>query len=312
LSDVVLLKLLAYVWKRFGCAPEDPRSKMASLPARIQGESKGMVEIPAVASKIGKSNREENIPESVIKDGDNKTQRNVTKWDLLRGLKFAAQDFLQIGTAMANEQFGRFNDPSVINAPNLPTGAYKILRNDLLAENIKRLLEQLRDADARGGFDQLRGIGAANRDPVAKRWKTLKRDFPDVRSMISRLQPERDRIRDWVVGSRPFSSSGLYIVAADDKSADAIAQALGDKGLHSPDELAAFTRRLAEIDKDARFRLQKQELTDIDPRETRCKELLELGIEIIERYPGLGRLISFETELPYHPNHEEGGFGEEC
>jgi hypothetical protein len=312
LSDIVLLKLLAYFWKRFGCAPEDARSRMVSQPAVIRGESKGMLEIPAVAPKIGETNRRENTFESVIKDGNNKRQRNVTKWDLLRGLKLTAQNFLQIGTAMANEQFGRFNDPSVINAPNLPTGAYTILRNDLLAENIKTLLEQLRDASGGGGFDQLKGIRAASRDPVAKRWKTLQRDFPDVRSMISGLQPERDRIRDWVVGGSPFSSSCFYIVAADEKSADAIAQALGDEGLHGPDDLTAFTRRLAEIDKDTRFQVQKQELTGIDPRETRCKELLELGIKIIERYPGLGRLIRLETELPYHPNHEEGDVGEEC
>jgi hypothetical protein len=31
----------------------------------------------------------------------------------------------------------------------------------------------------------------------------------------------------------------------------------------------------------------------------------------MEKYPGLSRLISLETRLPYHPNHEEGHFEDE-
>jgi hypothetical protein len=309
LSNVVLLKLLAYFWKRFGCPSGESRSRMVSPPAVVQAQSKNMCEIPAVQSGIGKSSKPDDTSESVIQDGDNKKrQRAVTKWDLLRGLKCAAKEFLQLGTVMADEEFGRFVDTSVMSAPNLPTGVYTILRNDILAQSIGRLMDQLRAADSKDGLGQSKSIREADRDLVARRWKTLKLDFPEVAAMISKLHPERDQMRAWIKNGRHLSSSCLYIVAADEKFENAIAQALGDKDLHGPDDLAAFTRRLAEIDKDARFQLDKPEPADVDLREARCKELLELGIKIIGRYPGLNRLISLETELPYHPNREEGQF----
>ena len=81
--------------------------------------------------------------------------------------------------------------------------------------------------------------------------------------------------------------------------------------MHGPKDLAAFTKRLAEVDKDARFHLEKLGPADVDPREARRSKFLDLGIKTMERYPGLSRLISLETRLSYHPNHEEGHFEDE-
>jgi hypothetical protein len=86
----------------------------------------------------------------------------------------------------------------------------------------------------------------------------------------------------------------------------AIVEALGDKNPYVSDDLAVFTRRLAAINKDARFQLKKLEQEETDPKEIRHRELLELSKKIIGRYPGLGKLIMLETRMPYHPDHEEG------
>lgn len=327
LSDVVLLKLLAYFWRRFGCASGDPRSRNASQLA----EGREIPQVSAERPQIGKSSKQKATSESIAKDGGHINRgRAITKWDLLRGLKRAAEEFLEIGTAMTKEQYVRFNDPSVMSAPNLPTGAYTILRDSILAGNIANLLKRVHDEerglrlrptlsglplvhqpDRKGTLNQAETIRAARRDPVARRWKTLKRDFPDVAAMISKLQPDRSQVQAWITSGRHLSTPRRYIVAADNESADAIAQALGGKDAHVPDDLAAFTRRLAEINKDARFQLKKPEQEEIDSKEIRCRELLELSTKIIGRYPGLGKLIMLETEMPYHPSHEEGQFENE-
>src|SRR5437762_10324540 len=85
---------------------------------------------------------------SVITESNGKGRgRAVTKWDLLRGLKSAAEEFLEIGTTMTSEQRVRFNDPSVMSAPNLPTGAYTILRDSILADHVGKLLDRVRDEE---------------------------------------------------------------------------------------------------------------------------------------------------------------------
>src|SRR6202000_2119252 len=145
-----------------------------------------------------KSSETEDIP--VVEEElarKRKRKRAITKWDLLRGLKSAAEEYLKIAIALVDEQFEKFTDPSVMNAPNLPTGAYSILRNDLLAENIGRLLVQLHDGHGKGDLNHAENIRAAVRDPVARRWKTLRRDFPDVLNMISKLNRVRDDIQAW-------------------------------------------------------------------------------------------------------------------
>lgn len=239
-----------------------------------------------------KSSQTEDIP-AVEEElaSKRKRKRAVTKWDLLRGLKSAAEEYLKTAIALADEQFERFTDPSVMNAPNLPTGAYSILRNGLLAENIGRLLVRLRDGNGKDDLNQTENIRATVRDPVARRWKTLRRDFPDVPNMISKLNPIRDDIRAWIATGRHLAPRCFYIVAADEKSRAAIAKALGDKGLHGLEDLAAFTKRLAEVDKDARFRVEKLGPAEVDPREVRWSKFLDLGIKTMERYPGLSRLI---------------------
>ena len=307
LSNAVLLKILTYFRKRL-----DSQSKAVSQPAEEQAQSKDNLETPPLEPKTGKRSELEDQSGSVIKGGDKqKRPRAVTRWDLLRGLKCVAEEFVQVGTAVADEQFGRFFHPSVMGVPNLPTSAYTILRNELLADSIGRLLVQLSNVDGKAGLNQSNNIGTAGRDPVARRWKTFKRDFPDVAAMVSKLQPERDEIRAWVISGHHLSCSCFSIVAADEKPSEAIAQALGDRDLHGPNDLADFTRHLAEIDKDARFQLEKPQPADIDPREALCKELLELGIKINGRYPELSELISLGTEMPYQPNHEEGLFDDE-
>jgi hypothetical protein len=133
-------------------------------------------------TRAGANFRQEDSFRSIGKGGKSKKRhRAVTKWDLLRGLRCAVEDFLHVGIATADEQFRHYFDPSVLNASNLPSGAYTILRNGLLAEHIGRLLVQLREPDNIDGFN--------HRDPVVRRWKTLKRDFPDVPTMLSKLQP---------------------------------------------------------------------------------------------------------------------------
>jgi hypothetical protein len=312
LSNGVLVKLLNFFENGVSCALDDSQPRSASASSRALEKLKGMLAEHILEQESDKSSQTEDIP-SVEEElaSERKRKRAVTKWDLLRGLKSAAEESLKIAIALADEQFERFTDPSVMNAPNLPTGAYSILRNDLLAENIGRLLVRLRDDSSKGKLNQSENIRAAVRDPVARRWKTLRRDFPDVPNMISKLNPIRDDIRAWIATGRHLAPRCLYIVAADEKSRAAIAKALGDKELHGPEDLAAFTRRLAEVDKDARFRLEKPEPAEVDPREVRWSEFLDWGIKTIERYPGLSRIISLETSVPYHPDHEERHFEDE-
>lgn len=327
LSDVVLLKLLGYLWKRFGCDSGDPRSRKVSQLA----EGLGLPQSPAARSQIGKSSKQKESSGSLTEDGDNrKRRRAVTKWDILRGLKCAAEEFLEIGIAMADKQYVRFNSPSVANAPNLPTGAYTILRDAILAENVGNLLNRIRDQESGlrlrrtlprrppghqpddvGIENQSETMRAVSDDTVVRRWKSLKRDFPDVAAMIAKLQSERSQIQAWITSERGLSSSRHYIVAADDESVDAIAEALGDKDPHVSDDLAVFTGCLAAVNKDARFQLKKPEQEETDPKEIRHRELLELSKKIIGRYPGLGKLIMWETRMPYHPDHEEAQFGDE-
>jgi hypothetical protein len=321
LSDVVLLKLLAYFGGRFDCAPADPQS--GNISQLTHGSD--LLQIPAGQPQMGKSSKQKEMSRSVITDRNSKGRgRAVTKWDLLRGLRGAAEEFLEIGTTMASEQRVRFNDPSVMSAPNLPTGAYTILRDSILADNVGKLLNRVQDeererrlrrplpgrplvnqSDGKDVPHQAETTRVARSDPVVRRWKALKRDFPSVAAMISTLPPERSPIRVWTTSGRHVSPSRHYIVAADDESADAIAQALQGKNPHVPDNLAAFTKRLAEINKDARFQLKKFE-EGADSKEPRRRELLELRTNIIGRYPGLGKWLMLETEMPYHPDHEEG------
>lgn len=306
LSNGVLLKLLDFFENDVSCASDDSQSRSASPKPRALKKLKGVLAEHVLEVANDKSSQTEDIPafeEELARK--RKCRRAVTKWDLLRGLKSAAEEYLKVAIALADEQFERFTDPSVMNAPNLPTGAYSILRNGLLAENIGRLLVQLRDGNGQGDLDQSENIRAAVRDPVARRWKTLRRDFPDVPNMISKLNPIRDDLRAWVATGRHLAPRYLYVDAADEKSRAAITKALGDKNVHGLEDLAAFTRRLTEVDKDARFRLEKPGPAEVDPREAQWSEFLDLGAKTIERYPGLSRLIGLETRLPYHPNHEE-------
>ena len=262
---------------------------------------------PPVQPKTSSSCTENATSKSLTVGADNKKRTGaITKWDLLRGLKCAAEEFLEIGAAMTDEQFRIFVDDSVLNAPNLPTGAYTILRNNLLAENIGNLLVQRRKGDSKGGIKQFGSIRSTCQDPVARRWRTLKRDFPDIPSMISKLQPERDQIQLWLKSGEGLLSSSLCIVAADEKSSDAIAQALANKDIHDEkDDIAAFTKRLAEINKDARFQIEKPDPTNSGQGEIRCKELLELIYKILRRYPGLSMAVGSKWELPYLPDNEE-------
>jgi hypothetical protein len=69
--------------------------------------------------------------------------------------------------------------------------------------------------------------------------------------------------------------------------------------------LAAFTKRLAEINKDARFHVKKVAEEGADSKEGRRGELLQSRRNIIGRYPGLGKWLRLKTEMPYHPGHEE-------
>jgi hypothetical protein len=312
LSNGVLLRLLDFFESYVSHAADDSQSRSASPKSRVLEKLKGVLAEHVLEVGSDKSSQTEDIP-TVEEElaSERKRKRAVTKWDLLRGLKSAAEEYLKIAIALADEQFERFTDPSVMNAPNLPTGEYSILRNDLLAENIGRLLVRLRDGNDNGDLNQSENIRAAVRDPVARRWKTLRRDFPDVSNMISKLNPIRDDIRAWIATGRRLAPRFLYIDAADEKSHAAIAKALGDKDVHGLEDLAAFTRRLAGVDKDARFRLDKPGPAKVDPREAQWSEFLDLGIKTIERYPGLSRLIGLETRLPYHPNHEEQHFEDE-
>ena len=260
-----------------------------------------------VQPKTSCSRTENDTSKSLITGADdNRRPRATTKWDLLRGLKCAAEEFLEVGTAMTDKQFSIFVDDSVLKAPNLPTGAYTTLRNDLLAENIGRLLVQLRNVDNKGGSNQFESIRSKCQDPIVTRWRTLKRDFPDIPGMISKLQPERDQIQHWLESGEGFLSASLCIVAADKKSSNAIAQALAGKDIYrGEDDIVAFTKRLAEIDKDARFQIEKPDPANSDQGETRCKELLDLIHEILGRYPGLSMAVGSKWELPYHPDDEE-------
>ena len=312
LSNGALLKLLGFFENDVSRASDDSQSRSASPKSRALEKLKGVLAEHVLEQESDKSSQTEDIP-AVEEELASKRRRKraVTKWDLLRGLKSAAEEYLKIAITLADERFERFTDPSVMNAPNLPTGAYSILRNDLLAENIGQLLVRLRDGNGKDNLNQSENIRTTVQDPVARRWKTLRRDFPDVPNMISKLNPIRDDIRAWITTGRHLAPRCLCVVAADEKSRAAIAKALGDKDLHGPEDLAAFTKRLVEVDKDARFRLEKPGLAEADPREVRWSKFLDLGIKTMDRSPGLSRLISLETRLPYHPNHEEGHFEDE-
>lgn len=301
LPETVVLKVQKFLDKHNCRMFGRPSSVHASSTASVPGQSQAS---PADAPLSTRSKDNSKLGGMIKHDhdraGSQRRELAVTKWDVLRGLKLAAEEFLQVGAVMADDQFERFVHSSVMNAPNMPTGAYTVLRNDLLAENIGRLMGQVRERDSNGGVSPR----PRHQDPTTRRWKTLKRDFPDVPAMISNLRLPREEIQAWIASGRHMSSPCLYIVAADEKSRSAVAEAVGEKDLHSPDDLAAFTRRLAEIDRDARFQLQKPDPAHIDPRDTHCKKLLELCTKTIGRYPGLRRLISLETDLPYHPSHE--------
>lgn len=312
LSNRVLLRLLDFFENDVSCASDDSQSRSARPKSRALKKLKGVLAEHVLEVENNKSSQTGDIPaveEELVRK--RKHKRAVTKWDLLRGLKSAAEAHLKIAIALADEQFERFTDPSVMNAPNLPTGAYNILRNDLLAENIGRLLVWLRDGNGEGDLNQSENVRVAVRDPVARRWKILRRDFPDVPNMISKINPIRDDIRAWIATGRHLAPECLYIDAADEKSRAAIAKTLGDKDVHGLEDLAAFTRRLAGVDKDAGFRLEKPGPPEVDLREAQWSEFLDLGTKTIERYPGLRRLIGLETRLPYHPNHEERHFEDE-
>jgi hypothetical protein len=196
LSNGTLLKLLVFFENDVSCASDDSQSRSVSPTSRALEKLKGVLAEHVMEQESDKSSQTEDI--SAVEEelaSKRKRKRAVTKWDLLRGLKSAAEEYLKIAIALADEQFERFTDPSVMNAPNLPTGAYSILRNDLLAENIGRLLVRLRDGNGKDDLSQSENIRATVRDPVARRWRTLRRDFPDVPNMISKLNPIRDDIR---------------------------------------------------------------------------------------------------------------------
>jgi hypothetical protein len=310
--DRILRKLLDFFENYVSCESDDSQSRSASPRCGESGKVQGVLAEHLLEVESDESDQADDIP--AVDDeltGQRKRERTVTKWGLLRGLKCIAEEYLKTAIALADEQFERFTDPSVMSAPNLPTGAYSILRNDLLAENIGRLLVRLRDGNVRDDLNRSQNIRTASRDPVARRWRTLRRDFPDIPNMISGLNPIRDDIRAWMATGRHLAPRCRYVAAADETSRAAIAKVLGNKDVLGLEDLAAFTRRLAEVDKDARFRLEKRRPAEIDPREAQWSEFLDLGIKTIERYPGLSRLIGLETRLPYHPNHEEQNFEDE-
>jgi hypothetical protein len=67
------------------------------------------------------------------------------------------------------------------------------------------------------------------------------------------------------------------MVAANEKSAEAFAQALGDKDLHGARDLASFRRQLAETDKDVMFQLEKARPADADMKETLMRAACGVG-----------------------------------
>jgi hypothetical protein len=307
LSNPVLLKLLAYFWGRFCCPPADPQSGNISQLSHA-------ADLPQIAAG---SSKQREMSRSVTTDSKG-GGRTVTKWDLLRGLRADAEKFLKIGTTLASEQRVRFNHPSVMSAPNLPTGAYTILRDSILADNVGTLLDRVRDeererpgrplvnqTDGEDVRHQAKTTRVARSDPVARRWKALKRDYPTVAAMASALQFERSQVGVWTTSGHDVSPSRHSIVAANDESADAIAQALRGKDPHVPDNLAAFTKRLAEINKDARFHVKKVAEEGAYSKERRRRELLESRTNTFGQYPGLVEWLMLKTEMPYLPDYEE-------
>jgi hypothetical protein len=314
LSPTVLLKLLAYFWGHFGLTTADLQPP--DLPPPVS-HSSDLPQIAAGRPQMRKPSNQREMSRSVTPESKG-GGRAVTKWDLLRGLKSNAEEFLEIGTTMAGELRVRFNDPSVMSAPNLPPGAYTILRDSILADNVGKLLDRVRDeererpgqrlvnqTDGKDVRHQAKTTRVAPSDPVARRWKALNRDYPSVAAMASALQPGRSQIAVWTTSGHDVSPLRHSIVAANDESADAIAQALRAKDPNVPDNLAAFTKRLAEINKDARFHVKKVDEEETDFKKLRRRNLQESRRNLIRRYPGLGKWLLLKTEMPYRPVYEE-------
>jgi len=211
---------------------------------------------------------------------------------------------------MRDDKFARFVHPTVLAAPNLPTGAYQILRNEILANSIggvllngHRTLEAYRLA-------RMRQNQAGKNDPIARRWRTLMRDFPHVLAMVEVIHPEREEMRA-LIGTGP-NLGGMFvdIIPANKESVDAVKKAIKcHEDLSCSDGLVAFTKRLAIIDKDARFHVRKVSgAAQVELKKARYNELVQRGEQLKSRFPGLWAWVTSESNQRYHPIVEEAAF----
>lgn len=240
-----------------------------------------------------------------VRDGREKGGRAVTKWDLLRGLKSASEEFVSIALPMPTYGYDRFI--SLLGASNIPTGAYSILSDKILADSIgKVMISTFKETRAGCNSYFMKLPSATKNDPAAKRLRALRRDFPAWWIMVRESKIERDGMLEWMnTGCR--SGRKINIVPANEDSVDAITEALDDQAeLYGEDEFAAFAKRLEAIDKDARFHVRKgEEVPKVDSMKIRFDELNKLTADIFSQYPGLYEVVIGKVDSPYHQDHEE-------
>lgn len=211
-------------------------------------------------------------------------------------MRWASERFLSIAIPMNDRQYAMLTDKSVLDAPNMPTGAYTILRNELLAHHIERVVKS---ASFKPGSDDQVATGSNN--PVTRRWRTLNRDFPSVQSLIEGIQPERKAMR-----THMDPMAARRIVPADEKSRKACDEAT-KRAKDRNETIATFAHRLREIDASARFVVEVPQFSKaaIDEMQAQAKELSKLSEETFEERPGLKMLFLGGKKLPYHPDDEE-------
>ena len=137
-------------------------------------------------------------------DGGNpgkKPAMKFTRWSLLHGLRSVAMEHLRSGVTMDDAEFERHISPDFLEAPHRPTGVYRVIRTDLLTGSISRVMEKERSTNTNTNTNTNTGEASTGRDDpqnrchsqdnVTRRWRALKRIFPDLDWMVSEVVKER-------------------------------------------------------------------------------------------------------------------------
>ena len=129
------------------------------------------------------------------------------KWEHLRLCRDRARSFLQDGVAISDIVFAKLLSDSILKSPFLPLGAYVYARTRTLAWSLNQVQSKMLKQQAKGTFTQPILGREARGHPLVRRWKALRRDYPNLREMIAEVWGQRvddqedvpilSRNRDW-------------------------------------------------------------------------------------------------------------------